>query len=212
MVGNTVSILKQYVFDERYTKLDTIFRFNGTFTHIKESVSQHSFWVSFYTRSICKLLNYDSKLTLDCLEYAILHDLSEVFDYDVSFEVKYNSHNGSQIRALLDEFIDYSSKDLLIFDDIQKFKTKQDYLIIYYTVKVADNLACFKHEHQEILVGNVHMKGKLEKSIVQTEKFCHLLIDSLYKSDKLNKLIVEKFDLIQEVILKNIKQIQKSCE
>lgn len=108
---NLVSLLTR---DKQYDSLDKIIRWNGVDVEQSESVSTHTFNVIFWSAIFAHLtfcsedsdnIITDSELKLMIVNKATFHDFTEIFDHDVNYKVKYNPINGSEIRALLRDYV-----------------------------------------------------------------------------------------------------------
>jgi 5'-deoxynucleotidase YfbR-like HD superfamily hydrolase len=122
--------MKEFV--DKIVTLDNIRQWEERDSIIKESVSQHSFKVS----AICVFLlenindwpfidNEFLKFKIKCVEYSILHDFDEsILGRDISHVVKYNDFNGSKIREILTEFVEYKLETMKLKTLFDKFNDK----------------------------------------------------------------------------------------
>lgn len=100
------------IFKGAYLKrLDNIKQWQEMDVFKEESVSQHSYKVTVFTRILLEDIfgeNYNievMKFKNDCVSRAMFHDWDEALILrDMSHETKYNHYNGKQIRVALDDF------------------------------------------------------------------------------------------------------------
>lgn len=69
-------------------KLKTLIRYNNRLRLTNESVAEHSFFVTLFVFEICDILEIDEVLKARCIEYALLHDISETILSDIPANVK----------------------------------------------------------------------------------------------------------------------------
>src|ERR1051325_1854338 len=83
------------------SRLDTVVRFNGTPVTRQETVSQHSYWVTFYSNLLFKDLfqlafiadnkeNLYYRMYNYALRIAIHHDNDEIYHSDIVYDTKYH--------------------------------------------------------------------------------------------------------------------------
>ena len=121
---------------EKIDALNNIERWSQKAMIKKESVAQHSYWVSFYALQFGEYLIHDDKVKHLVLKAAVMHDFDEIFTGDISHEVKNDSNVGKRMKSLLNELIDkqwsiqmpkilYNSllklNDLKLIEFIEKF-------------------------------------------------------------------------------------------
>lgn len=198
------------LFDRNFLALDNISRFNKS-TRIKdESVSQHSHWVTTFTYLICEsaLLEQHSIEAMNfkykCVSKAIFHDFDEGVGDDVSFDLKYNSFNGDNIRREIDAFVKFKIKEQ--YEDegsigqtvIKSCEEDQENLIYKAVYKLADWLACIKYETQELALGNRNMKIMIDKSISNLSEWTDTLQTCIMMDFGIKALNKQFFDQIKE--------------
>lgn len=156
--------------------LKNLIRFNTTQRIKDESVAEHSFFVVYYTYTICKNLNLDLYLTNKCLIKAILHDTAEIEISDVP-------HNIKEKYPVLKEALSDAEKNWYkkhhpeylqasIFDDI-----------INNIVELADVYSVRQYCLNEIALGNTTMKSIVDSSNERIKTIQHKLICLLEKED-----------------------------
>lgn len=111
--------MKQFV--NKIVTLDNIKQWAERDSVIKETVSQHSFKVSAICIYLIEQINNSglkenmkwNLFALKAIKYAVLHDFDEsVLGRDISHVVKYNSHNGEEIRKVLDDFVQHEIREM----------------------------------------------------------------------------------------------------
>ena len=146
-------------------RLDNIKQWLEYDRHQQESVSQHSFKVSVFTMS---LLDYlwpsDTQhaevwsFKSQTLKLALMHDFDEaILRRDITHELKYNKYNGSEIRSVLDRFVDRQlTEEFGDESDVVKMFSKEDefYDVMHAIVKVADWMALLYFLNRELAIGN----------------------------------------------------------
>lgn len=121
--------MKEFV--NKIVTLDNIKQWAERDSVIKETVSQHSFKVSSICIYLLEKVGKDSLkedwrwyvFAYKTVKYATLHDFDEsVLGRDISHVVKYNSHNGEEIRKVLNDFVQHELREMnleFINDDIE---------------------------------------------------------------------------------------------
>lgn len=160
-------------------RLDNIIQWQERDVFNKESVSQHSFKVSVFTRVLLDDVFGDShdfqleKFKLDCVTHAIFHDWDEaIFLRDVSHSIKYNEFNGQDVRNAIDEYVNHEfSKEFENLDEQDRvaYETLHKSIVdvdqkVKIVVKVADWLALLFFCRRELALGN--------KNFEATYKYC----------------------------------------
>jgi 5'-deoxynucleotidase YfbR-like HD superfamily hydrolase len=170
--------MNQLVGDNTLNRLNHLSRWQGFPTHHKESVAQHSYWVTYWTSlfmsELCNnvysnstiQINESSRLTAIALRLAIFHDVDEAITGDVAHPVKYNPYNGPEIRSALKVYAKNAIQ--------QKFPDKTGYhvsarnlilgeeplhIALRTVVKVADYLSMFNYAVHEFELGNSNFNG-----------------------------------------------------
>lgn len=160
-------------------RLDNIIQWQERDVFNKESVSQHSFKVSVFTRVLLDDVFGDShdlqieRFKLDCVTHAIFHDWDEaIFLRDVSHSIKYNEFNGQDVRNAIDEYVNHEfSKEFENLDEQDRvaYETLRKSIVdvdpqVKIVVKVADWLALLFFCRRELALGN--------KNFEATYKYC----------------------------------------
>jgi 5'-deoxynucleotidase YfbR-like HD superfamily hydrolase len=198
--------LKDLINDSELSVLDSINRWNMNQVIKTETVSQHSFWVVFYSHIISEALfpGYekvnDICLKLDVLRKATFHDLEEIFSGDVNHIVKHNKLNGIQITEQLDLFCEAEMREKFnskcSYDDsiLYSLYHKSDYADgVNSIVKLADWFSFLKYINNEISLGN--------KNFFEIKKYC---INKTYAQIRIvkSKFNDNKFLFILDEILR----------
>lgn len=166
-----MSVFQDILFDETFDQLNNMVRWNGMSRVKDETVSQHSFLVTWFSRILAEGIYYrnDDDRKLAVTTYAIFHDFDEIFTQDVSHILKYNKFNGHKVREVVDYFIEDSAVEFfsgntcssrLHLDNILS-KDVEPKLI----VKVADWLSMAFYIKKEIELGNKTVQGKYKYCI-----------------------------------------------
>ena len=149
-------------------RLDNIIQWQERDVFNKESVSQHSFKVSVFTRVLLEDIfgtnsRYDIlKFKLDCLTHALFHDWDEaIFLRDVSHSTKYNKFNGEEVRAAIDHYVAHEFVEEFVPEDGENdsYKMLNEAVVepnktVKKVVKVADWLALLYFCRRELALGN----------------------------------------------------------
>lgn len=197
-----MSIFEELFRDDNFDVLNNLERWNGTRLIRRESVSEHSFLVILFARIMAEeIFEGDSKSILQVIDYATFHDVDEMITYDVNHIVKYNPHNGEDIRRELDKFVDWSIDHEIYFKEDKYSKLIQTNILnkntlpeeIKNIVKVADWLACSFYIYKEINIGNKPLIHKYKLCITKLHESCRLLIETLFFK-QLNDSII--YDII----------------
>lgn len=119
-------------FVKKIVSLDNVHQWAERDSVIKESVSQHSFKVAAFAIYVFERIEAENEQLKKSMKYilfrsmvvnyAVLHDFDEaILGRDISHVVKYNRHNGENIRRELDDYVDFEIRQLglqFINDDI----------------------------------------------------------------------------------------------
>lgn len=166
-----MNLFENILFDENFDQLNNMIRWNGMHRIKDETVAHHSFLVTWFSRILVEEIfdreAYDQKLAV--MTYAAFHDFDEMFTGDINHNVKYNKHNGKQIRQELDSFVDNSIENLFGTETKsntlfrENFSMKHKYVKLI--VKVADWLSMAFYIKKEMELGNVILKNKYQYCI-----------------------------------------------
>src|ERR1035437_5968446 len=116
------NLFEKFVSDKDFDVLNCTNRWNGHRVQRNETVAEHTYFVVFFSRMLLELLYRGRKNTplevyRDVMDRALYHDLSEVFDHDVNYAVKYNPWNGEQIKKLLSEYVRERAKEKFVTEN-----------------------------------------------------------------------------------------------
>lgn len=175
--------------------MDFITRFNGGRTINKESVSQHSYWVTLFAGLLIQgmpvfelgvLKNFKYNILMSCL----LHDYDETYTGDILYTFKHHPDNSKEIKSAIDNFIEVKGfDDELIYisklmEKSEVFRDDDDYEIplLKCIKKTCDWLSMIKYANQEISLGNSNMKVILESAKIHAIACLFGVKDILQKS------------------------------
>lgn len=203
--------LPYFLSNNEVTNLDNVERW-GTHNRIhKETVSQHTHWVSFITLVI--LENFGRDLLKDsnqnfhnfythCLVYSITHDISEAWTGDIPHTIKYKFSNSKSLRNALDaaekKAVNEWRYGAFDFDFNFPLPHHMENREVKTTVKIADWLSCYMFAVREIEMGNE--KGSSFRDVIRSVR------GGLF--DLSEKIMNERINLdahIVSVIANNIK-------
>jgi len=196
-------------------RLDNIIQWQERDVFNKESVSQHSFKVSVFTRVLLDDVFGDShdlqveRFKLDCVTHAIFHDWDEaIFLRDVSHSIKYNEFNGQDVRNAIDKYVNHEffkefenldAQDRVAYETLQKSIVDVDPKVKI-VVKVADWLALFYFCRRELALGN--------ENFTVTHKYCK---QGLFKAAaNLASMAAEHYDINARDFLNSINKLIES--
>ena len=162
-------MIEKFIKGTHLKRLDNIIQWQEKDVFTKESVSQHSFKVTIFTRMILEEIFgvYNSgeiaKFKLDCVTKAMFHDWDEaIFLRDISHEIKYNTFNGEKIREVIKEYVENEFNEEFspalppnnsAFDVLYAAVIDSD-KCVKSVVKLADWLALYYFCEREINLGN----------------------------------------------------------
>ena len=180
------------IFNGTYlSRLDNIVQWLERDRHNQESVSQHSYKVTIFSRVLLEEIFGDNnsadvlKFKLDVVTFAMLHDWDEALILrDLSHDMKYNSFNGDEIREEVNKLSEHIAKR--DFNDgspagnmLVKNITDVDKDVKIF-VKVCDWLALQFYIYREIQLGN--------RQFYETAAYCN---DSIEKSSEACRRMLE---------------------
>ena len=136
-------------------RLSNIERYNNTPRNHKESVAEHSYFVTFY---VMILSNYIKKIdSSKAMKLALIHDIEEVIsgDFPHSIKLKYPSFESSldSMNLLIINEIFSENEYIDLWKEARESKTKESKLVNF-----ADRLAGYLYTKDELLMGNQFMK------------------------------------------------------
>lgn len=188
-------------FVKKIVSLDNIHQWAERDSVIKESVSQHCFKVaSFaifilenlektnpdYVKNNTKWMNFSRQ----CIEYAVIHDFDEaIIGRDISHVVKYNKHNGEDIRKNLNDYVHYEVERIginfinsEISNDVKMF------------VKMCDWLAMLSFIHRNERMG--------VKTFVKEKNYCKREAELMICGTKVmleKKFLFDSFECLNDI-------------
>ena len=183
-------------------RLDNIIQWQDKDVIFKESVSSHSYKVSvFCTLILDEIFGEENNkedvvnFKLRCIKHAIYHDWDEALIMrDISHETKYNSFNGEEIRACLNNLSkEFSKREFL---NEGKIKTVYNAMnesneAVHAVVKFCDWLAMIFYLRREESLGNKTLTKQKEYSygsIVDAYSTMRIKINGYFGSDVVKDL------------------------
>lgn len=172
-------------------QLNNIFRFNGErINGQRESVTQHSYWVTFYCHFIVEQLfsnhvNDTNNYNIWYLEFyrllnrmALLHDFEESITSDIPYQVKHDEKYGDKMNDILVKIVrDYVTqhrrKDITIEEfalalNVDRTTPFPGQLLKFdlakIIVKISDWLSCYSFSREQRLSGAINF--------LRIEKLC----------------------------------------
>lgn len=136
-------------------RLSAVDRFSSIPVSVKETVAEHSFWVTLYAAAIYRFLESPDHLYGPLLLRAVTHDLEECISGDIVRPLKYSTPE-------LKEEVDRASEMLLnrmVPEEILDLRKElvppgEDWDYINCVVKAADWLSLFQYMRREAARGN----------------------------------------------------------
>lgn len=170
-------------------RIDNIIQWQERDVFQRESVSQHSFKVSVFTRVILEDVlgsndygRYD-KFKLDCVTHALFHDFDEaIFLRDIAHSIKYNKFNGQEIKEAINHYVSHQFFEEFCESDGEEsdsVKMLRESIVevdpeVKEVVKVADWMALLYFCRRELALGNTNF--------TETYEYCRLsLLDAASK-------------------------------
>lgn len=210
-------------------RLDNIIQWQEKDVFKKESVSQHSYKVTIFCRTLLEDIFGSSKnlgktvllFKIDCVDKAMFHDWDEsLIRRDISHETKYNNYNGEKIRSLLDDLTnklaiedfvefeegcdnltDWKPASILFYENIVK---NSENVLVSRFVKLCDWLALSFYIEREISLGNnglYEQKKLCGKNICKTTIILKKELEEQFQASELNFYELNK--LIEDYGRKN---------
>ena len=192
-------MIPQLFKNELLSEADNIFQWLERNTFKRESISQHSYKHSVFCLILLEELFSKNSEGLSVmakhsladfksavLAYSILHDWDElVTKRDFSHTMKYNTHNGEEVRDVIDNYVDYKIKEVIpqgfkSTDFIVNTMTDPSVLVKRFC-KIADYLAMIHFCKVEIELGN-------KKFIKNFNYCCEKLFESIKIFDETIKM------------------------
>lgn len=134
-----------------------IIRYNGKHKIKQESIAEHSFMAAMNIIKVCVVLDIDDSIRDKAVTMAILHDISERYVGDISYEFKSEKGNKKILRDLFSNYEDklYKDKYKEEVGDIYKDVYKGDNSICDRLVKLSDSMSVVQYSTREIELGNI---------------------------------------------------------
>lgn len=203
---------------EYLKSLDNIIQWQEMDVFNHESVSQHSYKVAIFCRVLMEDLFKNVRPSEEILAFklavvdaALLHDWDEIFiRRDISHETKYNSFNGSQIRDVLNEYVEHMVKNE--FDSEEFFKADEAGKFLYNSicrplplvkqvVKIGDWLALMYYIRRELSLGNVSLNRNWKICVEGLVQAVIMLEDGLLKHSDWGKCKEFNFKILEDLKL-----------
>lgn len=149
-----------------YYNLKNLVRYNQRIRLKDESVAEHSYYVALYTEFICKELKLCNATRLVAIQYALLHDIPEIYTSDIPHPIKSRSPElrtilqGIEYDILRDHFTEYLPL-------IQGIDQEESFELIRVIVETADVLSVIQYTKQEITLGNQTMQEIYDSSLLR---------------------------------------------
>lgn len=144
--------------DTKILKMSDLMRYNGRYKIKNENISEHSFYVAYNVLTICHKYNLSDAIKLKSLEYAVIHDIPELYTNDISYITK---RDNPELSKMLDKI----EKDYIVrempqisnsFIELQNNKKSIEHVIL----KLADALSVLQFATREVDLGNVSLDMK----------------------------------------------------
>ena len=169
--------------DYNVYKLSNITRYSQQNKIKHESVAEHSFYVAYNVLNICHKYNIPDEIKLKALEYAVIHDIPELYTNDICYITK---RDNPKLAAILDEvernFVENEMPEIRdAFFELQNSKNSIEHTIL----KLADGLSVLQFASREIALGNqseemLGIKNESKQRVEQLEN----RLRNIVKEDK----------------------------
>lgn len=182
-----MEIFKRILNDPDFDQLNNMIRWNGISRMKDETVAQHSYMVSWFSRIIAEEIFESDAIKLKIVSYALFHDFDEMFTGDLLNPLKYNEFNGVEIRNCIDEYLQFKIKNKfssksktdkmfrnLLLKDFPEYVSK--------VVKVADWISMYFYLKKEMNLGNTNVIKQREFCIQNIKISCEDCIESIGKN------------------------------
>jgi len=211
-VNEKRNFFQQFLEDKDLIILDNLYRFNGLLLINRESVREHTYNVLLFSRLLAKELGINKKsLLLEVMDYALLHDVCEIFDFDVNYTVKYNSYNGESIRTVLDNYTKFRMNEKLKqgLNDYFKKSTIESNELVKFIVKVGDWLSCVFYLTKEKRLGNKGVEIEYRRSLECLDEYLKKFISWLSSPSEYFENNKERLRLDDSILLSLICLIEE---
>lgn len=120
----------------------------------QEGIAAHSFFVTTTVLKICDMLEVDTQTRLEALEFAVVHDIPELWTSDIPYDIKesFPDIKESLQRAELSLLGKNAPEYLNTY--IRLLKAKESNSISYLILNVADMISVLQYTNREIELGN----------------------------------------------------------
>lgn len=172
------------ILDTNILKMSDLLRYNGRYKIKNENIAEHSFYVAYNVMNICKKYDISELDKCKSLEFAIVHDIPELYTNDINYITK---RDNPELSKLLDnierEFIVRGMP--LIKDSFMEFQNDKN-SIPHIIVKLADSLSVLQFALREINLGNTSrdMREIEYESSSRVNLFENMLIEKLKNGPK----------------------------
>lgn len=138
--------------DTNILKMSDLMRYNGRYKIKNENIAEHSFYVGYNVLNICHKYNIPDEIKLKALEFAVIHDIPELYTNDICYITK---RDNPKLAAILDEverdFVENEMPEIKdAFIKLQESKCSIEHLIL----KLADSLSVQQFANRELALGN----------------------------------------------------------
>lgn len=169
--------------DTNILKMSDLLRYNGRYKIKNESIAEHSFYVAYNVLSICHKYNIPDEIKLKALEFAVIHDIPELYTNDICYITK---RDNPKLAAILDEverdFVENEMPEIRdAFFELQNSKNSIEHTIL----KLADGLSVLQFASREIALGNqseemLEIHNESKRRVEQLEN----ILRNIVKEDK----------------------------
>lgn len=156
-------------------RMDYVIRYSSIPVVHQETVSQHSYWVAFYSLLIHKTIGGREHLTGKLLTAALIHDAAESLSGDIVRTFKYSSSSLKTEIDKAEELIIKSMPETIqnLFKEIDDIVIDYDKAYVKAVVKAADFVSLYRYMYREAALHNM-----------EVIPFYKRMIDDLIKQSK----------------------------
>lgn len=158
--------------DTTVMRLGEIIRYNNRPKIKHENVAEHCLYVATTVIKICNYYNIDSETRSKALEFAITHDLGEIFLGDIPYDTKVDNPGLDKILEKAE--VNSLKKYMPDYADIYSLylKEEEERTLPYLITKLADTTSVLQYSKREITLGNRsdEMKGIYEGAVSRVTK------------------------------------------
>lgn len=169
--------------DTNILKMSDLMRYNGRYKIKNENIAEHSFYVAYNVLNICHKYNIPDEIKLKALEFAVIHDIPELYTNDICYITK---RDNPKLAAILDEvekdFVENEMPEIRdAFFELQNSKNSIEHTIL----KLADGLSVLQFASREIALGNqseemLEIQNESKQRVEQLEN----ILRNIVKEDK----------------------------